>query len=129
MMDQLIPIFIMVGVFGLLYFMAFALLLASCGRLHHLEGVKAWRVAWYSILIELSLLSLTVLTFFATIYSITKPSMAWPEWIGHLNTWINHASNIAHTVVLGTLTLALAHPLRKSKLSASGIEGDQPNSD
>ncbi len=129
MMDELIPFYIVVGVLVLLHFMAFALLLASCGRLHRLEGVKAWHVAWYAILIELSLLSLTILAFSAMIYRITRLPMDSSEWIENLNTWINHASNITHTIVLGTLTLALAHPLRKSKLSASGIVGDQPNSD
>lgn len=128
-MSDLTPIYVVFGVLGLIYFATFALLLASCGRLHRLEGFKLWRVAWYSVLIELSMGCLSVLGTAAMLYWVIQLGREFPELLQLLTNQINHGVGLVHTISLGTLTLALAYPLRKVTASSSGIEADLPDTD
>lgn len=106
--------FIVVGILYLLYCGSFALLLLSCGKLHRLEGIQAWRVAWYCILIEAVLTCLSAGASALFIYQISVSSsygFGDPDAWSTANEAISYATQLFNTVGLVALIGALAKPL------------------
>jgi len=106
--------FVVVGILYLIYCGSFALLLLSCGKLHRLEGIQAWRVAWYCILIEAVLACLSAGASALFIYQISVSSsygFGFPDAWSTASEAISYATHFFNMAGLVALIGALAKPL------------------
>ena len=115
---------ITLGAFGLIFGASVWFLLVSCGRLHRLEGLQAWRIAWYGVLIGAVCACLSLLSTGLLIYTTLRTFGDDPSWLAVIETIIEWSTRLAEFTFMGALIVALSHPLRKPSSRPSEAPAD-----
>lgn len=109
-LESILPLLVIVGFLGVIYFCAFGFLIVACHRLHRFEKNRAWQIAWFATLIHGSLTCLVLAIQAIKIFRLANGSIDF-DFAEEASVVMGHAGSIAHLTVLTCLAIALLSPL------------------